>query len=72
MIIAVTPRSIEGQLPYHSMNGLLDPAAHANRVAENQIRYPWIEFHIYPDAGQWLFFQYPSDVFDVVARYTQP
>lgn len=63
--------AIEGEVPYHSMNGLKDPSAHADTVAENQIRYPWIDFHIYPDAGQWLFFQYPNDVFDVVEPYLQ-
>lgn len=63
--------AIEGKVPYHSMNGLKDPSAHADTVAENQIRYPWIDFHIYPNAGQWLFFQYPNDVFDVVEPYLQ-
>jgi hypothetical protein len=33
------------------MNGLLDPSAPANTVAESQVDYPRIEFHIYPDAG---------------------
>lgn len=61
--------SIENQLPFHSLNGLKDPSIHADTLAENQRRYPWIEFHIYPDAGQWLFFQHPDDVFDLVERY---
>ena len=61
--------AIENQVPYHSMNGLKDPSMHADTVSENQSRYPWINFHIYPDAGQWLLFQYPDDVFDLVERY---
>ena len=66
--LTLFPR-IEGQLPYHSMNGLKDPSVHPDTLAESQERYPWIDFHIYPDAGQWLLFQYPKDVFDVVERY---
>lgn len=66
--LSLFPR-IEGQVPYHSMNGQMDPSVHPETLAESQVDYPWIEFHIYPDAGQWLFFQYPDDVFDVVERY---
>lgn len=66
--LALLP-AIKCVVPYHSMNGLKDPAHHPDTLAENQAKYPWIEFHIYPDAGQWLFFQYPSDVFDVVEPY---
>ncbi len=61
--------SVENQVPLHSLNGLKDPAMHADTLAENQRRYPWIQFHIYPDAGQWLLFQYPDDVFDLAERY---
>ena len=66
--LSLFPR-IEGQVPYHSMNGQMDPSVHPDTLAESQVDYPWIEFHIYADAGQWLFFQYPDDVFDVVERY---
>ena len=61
--------AIQGQVPYHSMNGLKDPSMHAETLQENQQKYPWIDFHIYPDAGQWLFFQHPHDVFDLVEQY---
>ena len=68
--LTLFPR-IEGEVPYHSMNGQMDPSVHPDTLAESQVDYPWIEFHIYPDAGQWLFFQYTSDVFDVVEPYLQ-
>ncbi|MEM8651532.1 MAG: LuxR C-terminal-related transcriptional regulator [Pseudomonadota bacterium] len=61
--------SVENEVPYHTMNGLKDPSVHADTLAESKIHYPWVDFHIYPDAGQWLFFQYPNDVFDLVERY---
>ena len=67
--LTLLPRLKADGVPYHSLNGLKDPSMHADTVAENQERHPWIDFHIYPEAGQWLFFQHPDDVFDLVERY---
>ncbi|WP_390913635.1 hypothetical protein [Pseudosulfitobacter sp. SM2401] len=67
--LTLLPRLKADGVPYHSLNGLKDPSMHADTVAENQERHAWIDFHIYPEAGQWLFFQHPDDVFDLVERF---
>jgi hypothetical protein len=51
---------------------LQDPEVHADTLAEHQRKYPWIDFRVYPDAGQLLFFLKWRDILDAVTPLAQP
>ena len=48
--------ALHGSVPVHFLNGLQDPQVPAVTLGEHQQDYPWIDFRIYPDAGQLVFF----------------
>lgn len=54
----------ETPLPVIFFNGLQDPEVVAQTLAEHQVDYPWIDFRVYPDAGQLLFFLKWRDILD--------
>lgn len=60
---------IQGRCPVHFLNGLQDPQIPAATLAELRQDYPWIDFAIYPDAGQLIFFLKWRDVLDMVEKY---
>ncbi|KNG92522.1 helix-turn-helix domain-containing protein [Pseudaestuariivita atlantica] len=59
----------EGRFPYHSLNGLQDPGMHPDTIAEHAAAHPWIEFKLYEDAGQLLFFRHWRDALALILRY---
>lgn len=61
--------AIKGQLPVVFMNGTDDPQVHRDTLAEFQQDHPWIDFHIYTDAGQLIFFRHWRHVIDVLEGY---
>ncbi len=63
-------RRIEGRCPTFFLNGLQDPQTPPETLAEFEIDYPWIDFRIYPDAGQLVFFKEWRDVLDLVEKYS--
>lgn len=56
-------------VPVHFLNGLQDPQVPPGTLADFQRDHPWIDFRVYPDAGQLLFFLKWRDVLGVVERY---
>lgn len=57
-----------GALAIHFYSGQQDPQVCPETLSEFQQDYPWINFHVYPDAGQLLFFLKWRDVLAQVAR----
>lgn len=56
-------------MPVHFLNGLQDPQVPPDTLAEFRQDYPWIDFNVYPDAGQLLFFLKWRDALGIVERY---
>lgn len=56
--------ALRGQLPVILMNGAQDPQVPRATFEEFRRDYPWIEFHLYEDAGQLLFFRHWRDALD--------
>lgn len=61
--------ALRGAVPVHFLNGLQDPEVPPETLAEHQQDYSWIDFRVYPDAGQLLFFLKWRDVLPLVVRY---
>jgi pimeloyl-ACP methyl ester carboxylesterase/DNA-binding CsgD family transcriptional regulator len=61
--------ALRNAVPVHFLNGLQDPQVPARTLEEFRSDYPWIDFRIYPDAGQLLFFLKWRDVLAIVQRY---
>ncbi|WP_373353695.1 helix-turn-helix transcriptional regulator [Pseudoroseicyclus sp. CXY001] len=59
----------EGRVPVHYLSGLQDPQVPEATLREHQRDYPWIDFRIYPDAGQLLFFLKWREVLPLILRY---
>ena len=47
---------LKGKVPFVMMNGLQNPQVTPETLAEFKRDYPWIEFDVFEDAGQLLFF----------------
>ena len=56
-------------VPVHFLNGLQDPQVPPATLAEFRQDYPWIDFRVYPDAGQLLFFLKWRDVLGIIERH---
>jgi len=61
--------NLKGRVPVHFFNGLQDPKVAPETLKEFQEDYPWIDFRIYKQAGQLVFFRCWRDVMDVAMRY---
>lgn len=58
-----------GDVDVHFLNGEQDPQVPVETLREFRTDYPWIDFTVYPDAGQLLFFLKWRDVIARVCRY---
>ncbi|NDV01703.1 LuxR C-terminal-related transcriptional regulator [Pseudoroseicyclus tamaricis] len=58
-----------GRLPVHFLSGLQDPQVPSETLEEHQQSYPWIDFRIFPDAGQLLFFLKWREVLPLILRH---
>ncbi len=56
-------------LPVHFICGLQSPEVHADTLAFYQTEYPWVEYTIYEDAGQMIFFRHWRDVLEILQKY---
>ncbi|WP_270731577.1 alpha/beta fold hydrolase [Shimia sp. Alg240-R146] len=61
--------SLRNQIPITFMNGLQDPMVPQETLEEFQRDYDWIEFRVYEDAGQLLFFRYWMDSIEALAPF---
>ena len=62
----------EDPVPVIFFNGLQDPEVHADTLAEHQRKYPWIDYRIFPDAGQLIFFLKWRDILDTLTPLARP
>ena len=60
---------LQGRVPVHFLNGLQDPQVPPGTLTEYRTDYPWIDFRVYPDAGQLLFFLKWRDVLALTMHY---
>lgn len=60
---------MKGAIPVHFLNGLQDPQVPPGTLADFQRDYPWIDFRVYPDAGQLVFFLKWRDALALAERY---
>ncbi len=60
---------LQDAVPVHFFSGQQDPEIHRDTLDEFQQDYPWIDFNIYPDAGQLLFFRHWPDLLKKVQEY---
>ncbi|WP_420863022.1 helix-turn-helix transcriptional regulator [Algirhabdus cladophorae] len=60
---------LQGVVPVHFFNGLQDPQVHPLTLNEHRSNYPWINFHVFPEAGQLVFFLKWSEVLDTLETY---
>lgn len=56
--------AFKDRIPFIMMNGLQDPQMAPETLAEFRCDYPWIEFDVFTDAGQLLFFAKWREVLD--------
>jgi pimeloyl-ACP methyl ester carboxylesterase len=56
-------------VPVHFLNGMQDPQVPPATVEEFRQDYPWIDFRVYPDAGQLLFFLKWRDAITLAEQY---
>jgi pimeloyl-ACP methyl ester carboxylesterase/DNA-binding CsgD family transcriptional regulator len=61
--------AFKGQVPFVMMNGLQDPQVPPETLAEHRRDYPWINFDVFPDAGQLIFFVKWPQVLDRLAPF---
>ncbi len=61
--------AMKGAVPVYFLNGLQDPEVPPETLADHQRDYPWINFRVYPDAGQLVFFLKWRDVLPLLERY---
>lgn len=61
--------ALAGRVPVHFLNGLQDPQVPPATLAEYRADHPWIDFRVYPDAGQLLFFLKWRDALALAERY---
>lgn len=61
--------ALQGKVPVHFLNGLQDPEVPPATLQEYRRDYPWIDFRIYPDAGQLIFFLKWRDVLPLILRH---
>ncbi len=61
--------ALKGAIPVHFLNGLQDPQVPPATLADFQRDYDWIDYRVYPDAGQLVFFLKWRDALGVAERY---
>jgi hypothetical protein len=61
--------SLKGRAPVIFMNGAQDPQVPLETLAEFRADFDWIDYRLYDDAGQLVFFRHWHDVLDEVEKY---
>jgi len=62
-------RKSEGRFPFISFNGAHDPGVHKETIVEFAEDYPWIDFRLYEDAGQLIFFRHWQDMVNETKKF---
>lgn len=61
--------ALKDRVPVMFFNGLQDPQVPPETLREHQQEFPWIDYTVYPDAGQLVFFRKWPEVLERVTRY---
>lgn len=61
--------AIAGKVPIHVLAGGQDPQTKPETLEEYRADYPWIDFRLYPQAGQLMFFGEWRDALDLATDY---
>ena len=61
--------SLKGRVPVIFMSGLDDPQLTRETIHELQREHAWIEWHLFEDAGQLMFFKHWTDVLSEASRF---
>lgn len=61
--------ALKSAIPVHFLNGLQDPQVPPGTLADFQRDYDWIDYRVYPDAGQLVFFLKWQDALTLAERY---
>lgn len=61
--------AIKGKLPVIFLNGTDDPQVPPETLADFQREHDWIDFRVYDDAGQLIFFRHWPDVIKVLEGF---
>lgn len=69
---ATKPAGSPGHVKVIFFNGLQDPEVPRDTLADHQRDYPWIDFRVYPDAGQLAFFLKWRDVLAEIDKIVAP
>jgi len=59
--------AVKGRLPIIFLNGLQDPQVPAETLREFQRDHNWIDYRIYEDAGQLIFFKHWREVVNLIS-----
>lgn len=62
-------RKSEGRFPFISFNGTQDPGVHPDTLDEFREDYPWIDFRVYEDSGQLIFFRHWRTIVDTMKTF---
>ncbi len=61
--------AIKGHLPVVFLNGTQDPQVPVKTLEEFQREHDWIDYHVYDDAGQLIFFRHWRDALDLLTPF---
>ncbi len=62
-------RESRGRFPFVSFNGAQDPGVHPDTLAEFAEDYDWIDFKLYEDAGQLIFFRHWHKILEMTKTF---
>ena len=62
-------QALKGQLPVIFMNGMQDPQVPPDTLREFQRDFDWIDYRVYEDAGQLIFFRHWRDVLEIIPPF---
>ncbi|MFT5799538.1 MAG: DNA-binding CsgD family transcriptional regulator/pimeloyl-ACP methyl ester carboxylesterase [Candidatus Azotimanducaceae bacterium] len=61
--------ALKGQLPVIFVNGMHDPQVPSETLADFKRDHVWIDYRIYEDAGQLIFFRHWQDVLEILEPF---
>lgn len=63
--------ALKGQLPIIFLNGTHDPQVPYDTLQDFRRDFDWIDYHVYDDAGQLIFFRHWQDVLKILEPFTK-
>ncbi len=63
--------ALKGQLPIFFLNGTHDPQVPNATLEDFKQDFDWIDYHVYDDAGQLIFFRHWQDVLKILEPFTK-